>query len=74
MEEKILLLISKITQVDIAVLKNNLNTAGLWGSFIHIELIVNLESEFNIVFEQEEIATMKTPQIIIENVLKKVNK
>ena len=74
MKEKILLLISKITQVDIAVLKNNLNTEGLWGSFVHIELIVNLESEFNIVFQQEEIASMKTPQIIIDKVIKKVTK
>lgn len=74
MQDKILSIISTVTQVETEVLKKNLTTEGLWGSFLHIELVVNLEAEFDITFEQEEIASMKTPQAIIDTVTKKTNK
>ena len=74
MQDKILSIISTVTQVETEVLKKNLTTEGLWGSFLHIELVVNLEAEFYITFEQEEIASMKTPQAIIDTVTKKTNK
>lgn len=72
MEEKILEIISQVTSLDIKDLEKNLEKENLWDSFTHIELIVNLESEFNISFEQDEIAALTTPQKVIDLVLKKV--
>lgn len=72
MKEKILEIISQVTSLDIKDLKKNLEKENLWDSFTHIELIVNLESEFNISFEQDEIAALTTPQKVIDLVLKKV--
>lgn len=72
MKEKILEIISQVTSLDIKDLEKNLEKENLWDSFTHIELIVNLESEFNISFEQDEIAALTTPQKVIDLVLKKV--
>lgn len=72
MDEQILSLISKVTNIEISKLKENMDSVGLWDSFSHIELVVNLESEFGITFKTEEITELNTPNKIVNIVMSKV--
>lgn len=72
MNEQVLSLISKVTNIEISKLKENMDSVGLWDSFSHIELVINLESEFGITFETEEIAELNTPNKIINMIKSKV--
>ncbi|HFK3575841.1 TPA: hypothetical protein ACG1NE_002697, partial [Escherichia coli] len=49
------------------------NDKGLWDSFTHLELILTLEEEFDIIFEPEEISEMLTPELVISSVEGKLN-
>ncbi len=72
MQDKILSVISGVTKISEQDLKSGLDVPNLWDSFSHIELIVNLEGTFDVSFDQSEIAAMKTPQKVIDAVMKKV--
>jgi acyl carrier protein len=72
MNEKIFKIISEISKKSISEIETNKDEKGLWDSFSHVELIIALETEFNVFFEQEEIAEMNTPTRIIEYIGKKV--
>lgn len=72
MKEKILTIISKISKKDIAFLKDNMTSCGLWTSLSHVELILLLEEEFNLILEDEEMTHMYTPQDILDILSKKV--
>lgn len=71
MNEKVLEVISQIANIDISVLKSNLNTEKLWESIVFIEIIIALEEEFDVRFSQDEIASMTTPQSICQLVAAK---
>lgn len=72
MKDKILNFISKASKHQIDDLFNNLNAEGLWDSLTHVELIVMLEEEFDIFFDENEIALMRTPAKVIELTQQKV--
>lgn len=72
MKDKILNFISKASKHQIDVLLNNLNAEDLWDSLTHVELIVMLEEEFDIFFDENEIALMRTPAKVIELTQQKV--
>ncbi|MFW1742244.1 acyl carrier protein [Acinetobacter johnsonii] len=72
MKDKILNFISKASKHQIDDLSNNLNAEGLWDSLTHVELIVMLEEEFDIFFDENEIALMRTPAKVIELTQQKV--
>lgn len=65
MNEKILAIIAGVTKKTVAEIEQNMGTEGLWDSFSRLELVINLEAEFGITFEQEEIASLSTPQNVI---------
>lgn len=65
MNEKILAIIAGVTKKKVAEIEQNMDTEGLWDSFSRLELVINLEAEFGITFEQEEIASLSTPQNVI---------
>lgn len=65
MNEKILAIIASVTKKTVAEIEQNMGTEGLWDSFSRLELVINLEAEFGITFEQEEIASLSTPQNVI---------
>lgn len=65
MNEKILAIIAGVTKKTVAEIEQNMDTEGLWDSFSRLELVINLEAEFGITFEQEEIASLSTPQNVI---------
>jgi len=60
MEEKILEIMSKTFNIDISLLseKTSKKDLGEWDSFSHLNLIVDIENEFNIRFSNEEMVTI----------------
>jgi len=60
MEEKVLEIMSKTFNIDIFLLseKTSKKDLGEWDSFSHLNLIVDIENEFNINFSNEEMITI----------------
>lgn len=72
MEDKIIEIISMVSKIDKAELIAQKDVEKLWPSITHVEVVVALEEEFDIMFEQEEIAQMTTVVKIVEIVNTKV--
>lgn len=72
MENKIIEIISSVSKIDKEELAEKKEVEKLWESITHVEIIVSLEEEFDIVFEQDEIASMTTVSKIIDIVNSKV--
>lgn len=73
MNIKILEIIAKVSKKSVTDVELELGSEGLWDSFSHLELVLALEEEFNIMLEPEEIAEMKTPKLVLETISNKVN-
>lgn len=63
---KILELIASITKQDIDFLKGNLDTENLWNSLTRVEILLTLEEEYEIFFDEEEIKEIKTINQLIK--------
>lgn len=63
---KILELIASITKQDINFLKDNLDTENLWNSLTRVEILLTLEEEYEIFFDEEEIKEIKTINQLIK--------
>lgn len=72
MENKVINIISSISKISPEELNAKKDVEKLWESITHVEIIVALEEEFDIMFEQEEIAQMTTVSKIIDLVSSKV--
>ena len=64
--DKILELIASITKQDINFLKGNLDTENLWNSLTRVEILLTLEEEYEIFFDEEEIKEIKTINQLIK--------
>ena len=64
--EKILELIASITKKDVEFLKGNLDTENLWNSLTRVEILLTIEEEFDIVFDDEDIKRVKTINQLVE--------
>lgn len=78
MSEKVFEIISAIAQRGVGglsaiELKNRMNEQNLWDSLLHVELVIELESEFDIFFSQEEIAQIDTPAKVLAVVKLKIS-
>ena len=71
MKEKILAIISEVTKIGVDELLKKENEPKLWDSLLHVELVIKLEDEFDIFFEQEEISEMTTVKKIVELIERK---
>lgn len=60
MEEKVLEIMSKTFNIDISLLSDKTSKKDLsqWDSMSHLNLIVDIENDFNINFSNEEIITI----------------
>ena len=66
MEEKVLEILKEVLEDEsVTVVTSQQNNAN-WDSLRHLNLIVELESEFDTTFEPEEISDMTSVQKIIE--------
>lgn len=72
MEDKIIEIISSVSKIDKNELAEKKDAEKLWESITHVEVVVALEEEFDIMFEQDEIADMTTVSKIIDLVNSKV--
>ncbi len=72
MKEKIIDVISSVVKIDSSELLKHMDEEKQWNSLTHIELIITLESEFNITFEDEELMELTTVSKILKIVGKKV--
>ena len=71
MENKIIDIISSVSKLTNQELIEKKEVEKLWESITHVEIVVALEEEFDIMFEQDEIASMTTVAKIIEIVSSK---
>ncbi|MCX4269576.1 MAG: acyl carrier protein [Lachnospiraceae bacterium] len=72
MKEKIISIIAEITKIEQTELLENMDTAKLWDSMKQIEVILALEEEYGIQFEQNELAELTTTGKIVDVLQRKV--
>ena len=71
MKEKVIGIIADVLGMSADEVNAAYSDSNLWDSLKKAEIVFALEDEFGIMFEQEEIAEMKTPESIVECVEKK---
>lgn len=64
MEEKILEILRQVLGVEGLDATCSQTTCEAWDSLHHLNLVVELEDAFDVTFEPEEIARMKSVEII----------
>ncbi|MCX8726410.1 acyl carrier protein [Gilliamella sp. B2838] len=73
MEEKVIEIVSKITKINVDDLLNNKDSDKLWDSISHVEIVLMLENEFGVSFDENDIAQMITLNRILNCLLGKMN-
>lgn len=73
MEEKVISIISLVTNISKEELLKKSACEGVWNSLHHVEIIISLEEEFEISFTPDEIAEARTVDVMMETVKRKVN-
>ncbi|WP_294966652.1 acyl carrier protein [uncultured Gilliamella sp.] len=73
MEEKVIEIVSKITRINADDLSSNMDTNKLWDSISHVEIVLMLENEFGVSFDENDIAQMVTLNKILNCLSGKMN-
>jgi acyl carrier protein len=70
MENRIKKILSEVFDRPLSLINENISTNSIaaWDSMKHIELIMALEKEFKITFDNDEIPSMINLQIIIATI------
>lgn len=71
MKESIINIISEILRIDKDEVLNNLDSSDIWDSLKRVEIVFAVEDELDIRFEEDELASMNTPQKLIETAERK---
>lgn len=73
MKDRVLKILSQVMNVLVEQLNDDSSpdTVENWDSLKHMNLILSLEEEFNIIFSDEEIVEMLSVKIIVETLKKK---
>ena len=71
MREKIINIVSRVFETEVNENTDQKNCAA-WDSLRHLNLIIELEDEFNVSFEPEEIAQLKSITLIEELISQKL--
>ena len=72
MEQKILDIMKSVFQTDILDETCSQKSCEQWDSMNHLNLVVELEMEFGVAFEPEEIAKMQTFEEVVRIVKSKL--
>ena len=64
--ENVLEIVASVMRKDEAYLKENLDTENLWNSLTKVEIILSIEEECDVLFEQEEVKEITTLRKLIE--------
>lgn len=73
MEKKVIEIVSKITKINADDLASNMDTNKLWDSISHVEIVLMLENEFGVSFDENDIAQMVTLNKILNCLSGKMN-
>lgn len=73
MKEKVIRIIGEITKLEEKKLYENMDTPKMWGSMNHVEIILAVEEEYGVMFEQEELSEITTITEIISALQRKVS-
>lgn len=73
MEEKVLEILKRVLELENIDGTCSQDTCENWDSLRHLNLVVELESEFSTEFEPEEIAAMKSIKLITEQLIRKLS-
>lgn len=75
MKEKIKEIIATLFGLKPSEISDNISQANteIWDSMMHVNLILNLENEFDVMFEPEEIVSMSSLDDLMETITKHKN-
>ena len=73
MEEKVLEILKNVFELDTVDRTCSQTTCEKWDSMGQLNLVVELESEFDIAFEPEEIEEMKCFEDVVKILSNKIN-
>lgn len=71
MRDKLLDVIANVMEMDVDSLKDSLDDENVWDSLVKVEVIFEIEEEFDITFSEEDLGKVKTPEKLIEIVMDK---
>lgn len=72
MEEKVIKIMKDVLEMDEVSMNISQDNCENWNSLRHLNLVSELEDEFDVEFEPEEIAEMKSVNSIIEIIKEKL--
>lgn len=72
MEEKVFKILKDVLEMDEVSMNTSQDNCENWNSLRHLNLVSELEDEFDLEFEPEEIAEMKSVNNIIEIIKEKL--
>ena len=72
MEEKVFKILKDVLEMDEVSMNTSQDNCENWNSLRHLNLVSELEDEFDVEFEPEEIAEMKSVDIILETIQTKL--
>ena len=73
-EEKFLKIVAKILNIKKNFFKKNLTEISEWDSLRNFQLLINLEKEFKIKFNEKELVNFNSLENILSNLKKKLMK
>lgn len=73
MNESILKLISDLMNMSMDELFEGLDRKDLWSSLLWMEIVFSLEEEFDIQFEESELAQLATPRKLCQAAEQKIH-
>lgn len=71
MEQEIQDIIAEVLETDRETLLKNFDSAEIWDSLQRVEIMLLIEDEYAIQFDEDELAELKTPKLLCEAVLRK---
>ena len=74
MEERIRELICEVLKTEPAKLAERMDDSTVWDSLLRVEVLFAIEEEYDILFEQDELKTLDTPQKLFQAAMKKAGK
>ncbi len=66
MEEKILEIMENVLKISREKLLANFDSNEIWDSLTRVEILFEMEEEFDVFFEAEELAVLVTPRLLCE--------
>lgn len=71
MKDSILEIMTDILKIGQDELLENFDSREIWDSLLRVEILFAVEEEFDIQFDEEELAELVTPQKLCEATLRK---